>query len=205
MGGKDSILVCADADLDAAIEGVVASAFGFSGQKCSACSRAIVEATIYDAFVERLRERVAQPDRGRPGRQPQPRPGDQSGASGLDAPLHRHRQAGGKADRRRQGAGDRRRWLLSSSPPSLPRDPGRGSCPGGDLWAGAGGDSGRQLRGGPEGREQHGIRAHRLVYTQSNRGQLDRGPAATFTWATSTSTANAPGPWWAPTRLAAST
>ncbi|MGB7264399.1 MAG: L-glutamate gamma-semialdehyde dehydrogenase [Terracidiphilus sp.] len=59
MGGKDSILVCADADLDAAVAGVVASAFGFSGQKCSACSRAIVEAPIYDVFVERLRERVA--------------------------------------------------------------------------------------------------------------------------------------------------
>jgi 1-pyrroline-5-carboxylate dehydrogenase len=59
MGGKDSILVCADADLDAAIDGVVASAFGFSGQKCSACSRAIVEAPIYDVFIERLRERVA--------------------------------------------------------------------------------------------------------------------------------------------------
>ncbi len=59
MGGKDSILVCADADLDAAVEGVVASAFGFSGQKCSACSRAIVEAPIYDAFIEQLRERVA--------------------------------------------------------------------------------------------------------------------------------------------------
>jgi len=59
MGGKDSIVVCADADLDSAVEGVAASAFGFSGQKCSACSRAIVEAQIYDAFVERLRERVA--------------------------------------------------------------------------------------------------------------------------------------------------
>ena len=59
MGGKDSIVICADADLNAAVEGVVASAFGFSGQKCSACSRAIVEAPIYDAFVERLRERVA--------------------------------------------------------------------------------------------------------------------------------------------------
>ncbi len=35
------------------------SAFGFSGQKCSACSRAIVEAPVYDVFVERLRERVA--------------------------------------------------------------------------------------------------------------------------------------------------
>ena len=59
MGGKDSILVCADADLDAAVEGVAASAFGFSGQKCSACSRAIIEAPVYDVFVERLRERVA--------------------------------------------------------------------------------------------------------------------------------------------------
>ncbi len=59
MGGKDSILVCEDADLDAAVEGVVASAFGFSGQKCSACSRAIVEASLYDIFLERLRERVA--------------------------------------------------------------------------------------------------------------------------------------------------
>ncbi len=59
MGGKDSILVCADADLDAAADGVVASAFGFSGQKCSACSRAILEAPIYDAMVEKIRERVA--------------------------------------------------------------------------------------------------------------------------------------------------
>jgi 1-pyrroline-5-carboxylate dehydrogenase len=59
MGGKDSILVCADADLDAAVDGVVAAAFGFSGQKCSACSRAIVEAPVYDTFVERVREKVA--------------------------------------------------------------------------------------------------------------------------------------------------
>ena len=60
MGGKDSILVCADADLDAAVDGIVASAFGFSGQKCSACSRAIIEAPIYDIVVERVRERVEQ-------------------------------------------------------------------------------------------------------------------------------------------------
>jgi 1-pyrroline-5-carboxylate dehydrogenase len=59
MGGKDSILVAEDADLDAAVQGVVASAFGFSGQKCSACSRAIIEAPLYDVFVERLRERVS--------------------------------------------------------------------------------------------------------------------------------------------------
>ena len=58
MGGKDSIIVAADADLDAAVEGVAASAFGFQGQKCSACSRAIVDEKIYDEFVSRLKDRV---------------------------------------------------------------------------------------------------------------------------------------------------
>ena len=58
MGGKDSIIVDADADLDAAVEGVASAAFGFSGQKCSACSRAIVDERIYDRFVQRLGERV---------------------------------------------------------------------------------------------------------------------------------------------------
>ncbi len=59
MGGKDAIIVAADADMDAAVEGVAASAFGFNGQKCSACSRAIVDDAVYDAFCDRLRERVA--------------------------------------------------------------------------------------------------------------------------------------------------
>ena len=70
MGGKDSILVCADADLDAAVDGVVAAAFGFSGQKCSACSRAIVEAPVYDVFVERVREKVAKLTVGDPATNP---------------------------------------------------------------------------------------------------------------------------------------
>ena len=58
MGGKDSIVVDADADIDEAVDGVVASAFGYQGQKCSACSRAIVVAPVYDAFLEKLRQRV---------------------------------------------------------------------------------------------------------------------------------------------------
>lgn len=58
MGGKDSIIVAADADVDAAVEGVAVSAFGYQGQKCSACSRAIVDESIYDEFVEKLRKRV---------------------------------------------------------------------------------------------------------------------------------------------------
>ncbi len=70
MGGKDSIVVDADADLDAAVEGVAVSAFGFSGQKCSACSRAIVDERIYDLFVERLRERVEKITVGDPTQNP---------------------------------------------------------------------------------------------------------------------------------------
>ena len=66
MGGKDSIIVEPDCDLDAAVEGVVASAFGFNGQKCSACSRAIVAADIYDVFCDRLQERVAKIKTGDP-------------------------------------------------------------------------------------------------------------------------------------------
>lgn len=58
MGGKDAIIVDAEADLDQAVEGVVISAFGYQGQKCSACSRAIVDAKIYDVFLEKLKARA---------------------------------------------------------------------------------------------------------------------------------------------------
>ncbi|BAY31237.1 putative delta-1-pyrroline-5-carboxylate dehydrogenase [Nostoc carneum NIES-2107] len=56
MGGKNAIIVDESADLDQAVVGVVQSAFGYSGQKCSACSRVIVLQSIYDTFVERLVE-----------------------------------------------------------------------------------------------------------------------------------------------------
>jgi 1-pyrroline-5-carboxylate dehydrogenase len=58
MGGKDAIIVDSDCDLDAAVTGVVASAFGFNGQKCSACSRAIVDDRIYDVFLQKLQDKV---------------------------------------------------------------------------------------------------------------------------------------------------
>jgi 1-pyrroline-5-carboxylate dehydrogenase len=54
MGGKDAIIVDGDSDLDRAVDGVLASAFGYQGQKCSACSRAIVDAKVYDEFLEKL-------------------------------------------------------------------------------------------------------------------------------------------------------
>jgi RHH-type proline utilization regulon transcriptional repressor/proline dehydrogenase/delta 1-pyrroline-5-carboxylate dehydrogenase len=54
MGGKNAIIVDDDADLDEAVAGVMHSAFGYAGQKCSACSRVIVVGTAYDPFVARL-------------------------------------------------------------------------------------------------------------------------------------------------------
>ncbi|MSQ24227.1 MAG: L-glutamate gamma-semialdehyde dehydrogenase [Chloroflexi bacterium] len=56
MGGKNAIIIDDDADLDDAVLGVLASAFGYQGQKCSACSRAIVLDPVYDVFVSRLVE-----------------------------------------------------------------------------------------------------------------------------------------------------
>ena len=58
MGGKDAIIVDGDADIDSAVEGVAAAAFGFQGQKCSACSRAIIDERIYNTFLEKLKNRV---------------------------------------------------------------------------------------------------------------------------------------------------
>jgi 1-pyrroline-5-carboxylate dehydrogenase len=58
MGGKDPIVVDSEADLDAAAQGVMVSAFGYSGQKCSACSRAIIDTSIYAEFIERLVEKT---------------------------------------------------------------------------------------------------------------------------------------------------
>ncbi|NUM70431.1 MAG: L-glutamate gamma-semialdehyde dehydrogenase [Ignavibacteriaceae bacterium] len=55
MGGKDSMVIDHECNVDEAAEAVVAAAFGFQGQKCSACSRAIVDAKVYDAFVEKVK------------------------------------------------------------------------------------------------------------------------------------------------------
>jgi 1-pyrroline-5-carboxylate dehydrogenase len=58
MGGKDAIVVDRECDLDQAVTGVLNSAFGYQGQKCSACSRAIVDQDVYNDFLEKLKEKV---------------------------------------------------------------------------------------------------------------------------------------------------
>jgi 1-pyrroline-5-carboxylate dehydrogenase len=60
MGGKDSIVVDETADIEAAADGIVASAFGFQGQKCSACSRAIVVDDVYDEVLKKVVEKTKQ-------------------------------------------------------------------------------------------------------------------------------------------------
>jgi 1-pyrroline-5-carboxylate dehydrogenase len=70
MGGKDAIIVEPDANLDTAVEGVTASAFGFQGQKCSACSRLILHRDIYDQFLGKLKARVEKITLGDPATNP---------------------------------------------------------------------------------------------------------------------------------------
>lgn len=69
MGGKDAIIVCDDADIDAAATGIVQAAFGYQGQKCSACSRLIVDEKVHDELMEKVvalteKLKVGQPTEG---------------------------------------------------------------------------------------------------------------------------------------------
>ncbi len=66
MGGKDAIIVDDECDLDDAVEGVFSSAFGYQGQKCSACSRAIVVEKVYNEFVDKLVARTKKAKVGPP-------------------------------------------------------------------------------------------------------------------------------------------
>lgn len=66
MGGKNAIIVDENADLDEAVPGVIYSAFGYAGQKCSACSRLIILDHIYDDFMHRLKEAMEEVSIGEP-------------------------------------------------------------------------------------------------------------------------------------------
>lgn len=66
MGGKDSMIIDSEADIDDAVKGTVAAAFGFQGQKCSACSRVIVDTKVYKEFVSKLKPAVEALVQGNP-------------------------------------------------------------------------------------------------------------------------------------------
>jgi 1-pyrroline-5-carboxylate dehydrogenase len=86
MGGKDFIAVSSHADLDDAAAGVAAAAFGYQGQKCSACSRAIVDAKVYDAFLEKLAAKV-QPLAVGPAKDPKNQMGPVINAGAMETIL----------------------------------------------------------------------------------------------------------------------
>lgn len=69
MGGKNPTIIAEDADVDVAVEGTYRSMFGLSGQKCSACSRVYVHRSLKDAYIEKMRAKVADMVIGDPTRQ----------------------------------------------------------------------------------------------------------------------------------------
>ncbi len=174
MGGKDSIVVAADADVDAAVEGVAVSAFGFQGQKCSACSRAIVDERIYDEFVEKLRRRVEQIAVGDPTD-----PSNYMGPvvnEGALRSIMRYIEKGQSEGRLIAGGkrvgGDR---LLPGADGHRRRRPRRDHRPRRDLRSGAGRHQGQGLRRRDGHREQHRVRADRLALHE-RRGKDPAGP-----------------------------
>src|SRR5580693_2715623 len=86
MGGKDATIVDDEADLDAAVEGVAQAAFGYQGQKCSACSRAIVSEKVYDTFVQKIVERAKKVTVG-PSEDPKNYMGPVASATALETVL----------------------------------------------------------------------------------------------------------------------
>ncbi len=93
MGGKDAIIVDSDTDIEQAVTGVVFSAFGYQGQKCSACSRAIVDSAVYDDFLTSSRAKWTTLTIGPPDQlENYHGPGDQRESARNDSELHRDRQ-----------------------------------------------------------------------------------------------------------------
>ena len=205
MGGKDSIVVDADADLDAAVEGVAAAAFGFSGQKCSACSRAIVDERIYDEFVQRLRERVEKITVGDPTQNPNMGPVvNEKSMKSILGYIEKGIAEGGRliaGGARATEAGD---GYFIQPTVIADVDPDGDDLAAGDLRSGAGGDQVARLRRWPGDRQQHRVRPDRRGLYHVGRQDRAR-PRSSSTSATCTSIASARERWWARIRSAAST
>ena len=140
MGGKDAIIVDADTDLDVAVEGVAQSAFGFQGQKCSACSRAIVDERVYDKFLG------GEVHHRRSHRELQPGRGDQRRLDEEHPRIYRSREARWPAAHGRWARHQCRRRLLSAAH-GVRGYPGEIKArAGGNFRASAGGDQIAKLR-----------------------------------------------------------
>jgi 1-pyrroline-5-carboxylate dehydrogenase len=105
----------ADADFDSAVEGVAQAAFGFQGQKCSACSRAIVDERIYDQFLEQLKARVEKITVGDPCRKRRHGRGHQRRLDEVHSRIHRALARKMDASSPAAARHQRRRRLLHSA------------------------------------------------------------------------------------------
>ena len=175
MGGKDAIVVDADADLDAAVEGVVAAAFGFQGQKCSACSRAIVDRQGLRRSSSRSSKRSVENDQGRRPRRSGERhgPGDQRAAHDDD-PRATSRSASRKAACHRRRRGRRTDGYFIQPTVIADVDAERAHRAGGDLRPGARGHQGAATsttRSTIANDTEYGLTG--AVYTK-NREKLER-------------------------------
>ena len=145
MGGKDAIIVDREADLDSAVKGVLWSAFGYQGQKCSACSRAIVDQAVYDQFLEKLKAAVSELKVG-----PSDEPDNYMGPvinEGAQRSILNYIDVGKKEGRLIAGgstAGGRR--LLHSAHRDRRRGFESAHFSGRDLRSGAGGDESARFR-----------------------------------------------------------
>ena len=153
LGGKNAIVVMDDADVDLAVEGIVWSAFGTSGQRCTAASRVIVHEAVYGELQSKL---VAAAERLRlgPGWEDATDVGPLINGAALERvhgyTRHRHRR-GREAPHRRRAV--RRRGLLLPADRLRRRRPADADRAGGDLRPDDRADPGRGLRRGGRGRE----------------------------------------------------
>jgi 1-pyrroline-5-carboxylate dehydrogenase len=157
MGGKDAIIVGADCNFDDAVDAVIASAFGFNGQKCSACSRAIVEAPIYESFVDAIREKVAAIQVGDPVANKAMGPVINKVAYDRVRAGHSRRPS----YRRRQPCQEQRRRILHRTDSFCRRRAPRAHCTRGDLRPRPGHHQSRYLRGCPADCQRYRVRSHR--------------------------------------------
>ena len=145
MGGKDAIIVDADADIDSAVEGVAQAAFGFQGQKCSACSRAIIDERIYDKFLEKLKARVEKITVGDPVANPAMAAVINEGSMND---ILNYIEIGKKEGRLITGGGRAigGRGILYSADRDRRHSAEVEAGAGGNFWAGAGGDQVAEFR-----------------------------------------------------------
>ena len=203
MGGKDFILVDETADLEDAANGIVAAAFGFQGQKCSACSRLIVHEKVHKDLLARVVAKTKALPVG-DVRDPKNTIGAVINASAQKKILE-YAALGKKEGRIVAGgkAGPKQGYFVMPTVVDgvKPNAPPR---PRGDLRPGAGRPEGPRLRGGRPRRQRHGVWPDRCALLEGARAPRAR-QARVLTSATCISTASAPARSSACIRSAAST